>query len=271
MTRARGRVRRSGGVRRQTPLVLAAGLALLVIGVGIVIYLARDDDPDVSATVTDGSPQGGASRGGTEGGPETIAAGQVDRFAPLQNELPVDSRVNVSDTFAMNISTFSSSYVFNNNEEGERLAKQWGILDGFQVAYEPRGLAAEAIKGAYYINVEEYLFETGGGAHAAYEHIANRLKANRNAVVQEHRGLGNESMGVKLVSGPLVTSEITGVYHRFLFRRGNVVSVVQTLGGEPFMSLDQARDIAVIIDDKILEKRQAVEPTPIPTPSFGGG
>jgi hypothetical protein len=259
-------------MRKRSILVLVAGLVLIGGTIAIVVALARrgDGGPDISGTIKDGTPQVSKSTGGTEGGPETISDGLADRFAPLLGEVRGGSRVNVPDTFAMNLSTFASSYLFVNNDQGEKLANQWKILDGFQVNYEPKGLGADALQGKYYVTVETYLFAGADGAKAAYEHMAKLYAANNATVVQKAKGLGNQSSGYALVQGTIATSEIPAVYHRFLFRRGNVVAVVQTLGGNPYMSIDQARDLAVTIDDKILGKRPATNPTPIPTPSFGG-
>jgi hypothetical protein len=260
-------------MRRRPLLILLVGMILIIGGValGFVLTAGDDNGPDVSDTVSgQGTPRASRSTGGTDGGPETVSTGLASRFAPLLTELPGVNQVNVPDTFAMNLSSFAASYLFVNNSQGETLAKQWQILDAFQVAYQPRGLAADALQGRYFVTVETYLFNQVDGAKSAYAHMANLYKSNTGSVVEKAKGLGNESSGYSLTQGTIAASDMVAIYHRFLFRRGNVVTVVQTLGGTPFMTIDQARDIAVIIDDKILGKRQAIEPTPIPTPSFGG-
>jgi hypothetical protein len=258
---------------KRSLVVLLAGLVLIggAVAAGIALTRGGDDGPDISGTIDkNGTPQTSRSTGGTDGGTETISTGLANRFAPLLTELPGVNQVNVPDTFVMNLGTFASSYLFVNNQQGQDLATQWKILDAFQVSYQPRGLAADALQGSYYVSAETYLFQGADGAKAAYEHMAKLYTSNNGTVVQKTKGLGNQSSGYALVQGTIATSDIPAVYHRFLFRRGNVVAVVQTLGGNPYMSIDQARDIAVIIDDKILGKRPATNPTPIPTPNFGG-
>jgi hypothetical protein len=47
--------------------------------------------------------------------------------------------------------------------------------------------------------------------------------------------------------------------------------MVLTYGGQPFLTINPARDIAVIIDERALGERDAIEPTPIPTVLPGGG
>lgn len=257
---------------KRSVLVLVAGLVLIGGAVAAIFALTRggDSGPDISGTIDkNGTPQISKSTGGTEGGPETISTGFVRRFAPLLTELPGVNQVNVPDTFAGNLSTFASSYLFVNGQQGQDLATQWKILDAFQASYQPTGLAADALRGRYYVTVETYLFQAADGARAAYEHMARLYASNNATVPQQTKGLGNQSSAYALVQGTIASSDIPAVYHRFLFRRGNVVAVVQTLGGDPYMSIDQARDIAVAIDDKILGKRPATDPTPIPTPNFG--
>jgi hypothetical protein len=43
---------------------------------------------------------------------------------------------------------------------------------------------------------------------------------------------------------------------------------VQTMGADPYMTIDRARDLAVAMDDRALSKRAAPTPTPIPRPAL---
>ena len=56
----------------------------------------------------------------------------------------------------------------------------------------------------------------------------------------------------------------------FMMNKFSVIDVagatVQTYGAEPFMTIDPAREVAVMIDDRILGNTEAIEPTPIPPP-----
>lgn len=253
----------------QPVLILGVGIVLIAAVTLAVLLIAgnNDDGTDVSDTVGsigDRTP----STAGTAGGPEPTVDLPASKYAPLLEELPADMRVNDPDTFAMNVSTFSSSYWFDSADFGQQKALEWRILDGFQAVYDPVGQAAQALRGSYYIWTEMYLFESTSGASAAFDHLQAVLGARNGAQVEQARPLGNESAGYSFIQGTVGASDMVGVYHRFAVRRGNVISVVQTYGGQPFMTIDQARDIAVIIDDKLLGARPAVEPTPIPTPSF---
>ena len=250
-------------------VILLGGLGVLAVMAGIVVYLVRNNSSDVSLTVKGSTPGAGTkSTGGTEGGPDNVVEGPASRYSPAIGELPGRYGVDVPNTFAQNISTFASSYLFKSSNEGADLARQWKILDGFNVIYQPDGLNAGVIQGRFYVAVETYLFQDAAGAKAAFDYMDQLFTKNPGSVKQPTKGLGLQSSGYQIIEGTVGASDMKQVYHRFLFRRGNIVATVMTTGGEPFMTIDRARDIAVIIDDRILGKRPATTPTPIPTPSF---
>ena len=256
-------------LRQQQPLlVLLAGLTLMAMVLVAVFLIGGNNggNTNVSPPVTNSNIT--PSTGGTAGGPQPVANPPASLYSTLIDELPPAMRVNNPQTFAMNISTFSSSYWFDTEQQGADLAARWRIFDGFQAQFDPLGEAAQLLQGSYYIWVETYLFETVAGADTAFDHLENRLATRPGSERRTARLLANESAGFEFVQGTVGTSEVVAVYHRFIFRRGNIVAAVQTLGGQPFMSIDRARDIAVIMDDKVLGTRPATEPTPIPTPSF---
>jgi len=237
----------------------------------VVIFLVagnNDGGPDVSKTVDNN--KGPASTGGTQGGPEPIAQLPASKYVPLITEVPGDNEVNVSDTFTMNITTFTSSYWFINDKEGQDRAREWQIVDGYQVYYQPVGLSAQVLQGDYYTTIETYLFATTDGAKAAYQHLVTKVGGLPGTAPEQPKGLANESAAFSLVQGTIGASDVVAIYHRFIFRRGNAVVSVQTYGGEPFMTIDEARELAVMIDDKLLGQRPATEPTPIPTPAIIG-
>jgi hypothetical protein len=145
------------------------------------------------------------------------------------------------------------------------LARQWGYREGYQVALEPDGLLAGVLKGQYYVTQEIHLFDTAAGAEQAYQRFEQRYREAAGSEPAEATPLANQSSAWQLVRGTVADSEMVAVYHRFLFRRGNMVASVQTFGGQPFMRVDTARDIAVLIDERALGKRSSPEPTPAKT------
>ncbi len=256
--------------------LLPLGLALF----GAMAFAAScgDDGIDVSSTVK-GTPVPGAtatatrpsqSTGGTTGGPETVSKGLASQYAPAVNEVPGRNDVNVPETFAANLSTFASSYLFTNNKEGEEKANEWKILDGYQVQYDPDGLQADLLRGRYYVRTEVYLFADVGGAKAAYDFMDKFHLARNGSQQVATKQLANQSNAFKVTGGTVGTSNEVMAFYRMLVRRGNVVYIVQVNGADKFISVDDARNVAIIVDDRILGNRPATVPTPIPTPGFGG-
>lgn len=244
--------------------------ALLTLGVALgsvaVACSGRDGGSGADANGTVVSiPK---STGGTKGGPDTVVAGPASRYSPATNQLPGDFSVDIPDTFTQNISTFSSSYWFTTAQQGNQLAQQWKIIDGYKVDFNPNGLGAAVLQGSYYASVEVYLFQDTIGASQAYTYIQQKLAKTAGSEVINANQLGNESSAFQIISGTVASSTTPAIYHRFLWRRGNIVASVQTTGAKGHMTIDAARNIAVIMDDRILGKTAATEPTPLPTPAF---
>ena len=118
------------------------------------------------------------------------------------------------------------------------------------------------LQGRYYVSMEIHLFETASGAKAAYDSFQDRYGKISGSERATTKGLANQSSGWQMLSGTVATSDLVGAFHRFVFRRGNMLAAVQTYGAQPFMTIDRARDIAVIIDERALGTRPATEPTP---------
>lgn len=245
--------------------------ALIVLGVMLGTVAAacsgRDGGGGAAAngTVDSSVPK---STGGTKGGPDTSVAGPASRYTPATNELPGNFSVDVPDTFTQNISTFASSYWFSTAQQGQQLAQQWKILDGYKVEFTPNGLGAAVLQGSYYVSTEVYLFQDTIGAAAAYTYLQKKLATTAGSQVINATQLGNESSAFQVISGTVASSTTPAIYHRFIWRRGNLVASVQTTGAQGKMTIDAARNIAVIMDDRMLGKTAATEPTPLPTPEF---
>lgn len=220
-----------------------------------------------------GSPQAdlSPSTGGVSGGPEPLLEMPVARYAPSLEEMPGRFEVNTPETFGLTAATWSVIGPFDNPQEGEQLAGDWGYVEGWRVLYNPDGQLAGVVEGRYYATIEVHLFETTAGAAEAYARYLDRSINKAGSDRQNTRPLANESSGWELVEGTVGGTDMVAVYHRFIFRRGNLVGMVLTYGGQPFLTINPARDIAVIIDERALGERDAIEPTPIPTVLPGGG
>jgi hypothetical protein len=243
--------------------------ALLLLGVVFGVTAVACSSRDGGNTPGDGTvvtiPK---STGGTLGGQDSTVDGPASRYAPAESDLPSTFEVDVPKTFTQNISTFASSYLFDTAQQGNDLAQQWKIIDGFKVSYDPAGLAAAVLQGSYYIDVEVYLFQDTAGAAQAYTYIKGRLGSVAASSAADAKGLANESAAFQITQGTIASSDTPAIYDRFLFRRGNIVASVTTIGAKGKASIDAARNVAVIMDDRILGKRDSTEPTPIPTPEF---
>ena len=169
----------------------AAGVALL----GAAL-MAACSSSSTGSTVPKDPSSVGKSTGGTTGGPSPTAPGPASKYAPSLKDLSGLYTVDVPDTFTQNISTFASSYLFPNNQQGEQLASQWKIIDGYKVSYQPDGLAAGEVKGNYYVTAEVYLFQDTAGAADAYTYMADFFSNGPAAEKDDAKGLGNSSAGL---------------------------------------------------------------------------
>jgi hypothetical protein len=260
---------------KHRPLLVLISGAVLIAGAvlgGFLLFGGNNDGrTDVGEVVKEKIPS--VSTAGSVGGQDNVT-----RLSPAEasfnlEELPAefDYEVDVANTFAMNLSTFASSYWFDSGEEGEAKAREWGITNGFQVYYQPKGLFASVLDGVPYVTVETYQFEDTSGSRKAFGQLNNVLKNTPGSEAVEARPLANDSAAYRFLQGTVGPSEKLAVYHRYAFRRGNSVVVVQTWGADEYMNIDPARNIAAEIDNKLLGSRPAVEPTPLPTPDFSGG
>jgi len=272
--------------RRRRNLVVGgiAGAIVLValIAGGAFLLFAGDDDGGgggSSAQGLSGRPTQAPSqsRTGTQDSRSPALVGPASRFVPELGELPKNYAILPPDTFSMTPLQYASvGGDFDTPEQGETLLTQWGYKDGYQAVYEPAGKLAELLSGLYYVTVDTVLFDTDDGARRLY----NQMKANYeeragSVKVANVKGLGNESMAWLFVPsesgvpGTIGTSDTVGIYHRFVFRRGNLVVTVQTYGAEPYMNIDRARELAAVVDDRALGGRAASTPTPRPTSAIG--
>ncbi|MCA9820964.1 MAG: hypothetical protein KC482_02620 [Dehalococcoidia bacterium] len=233
----------------------------LCLGV-VMLAVACGGDGDQAAEGT--RP---ASTGGTSGGPAVVVDGPASRYAPFLEEISRLGSFDVypPETFGIAAATWSLTGPFSSITDGEAKAEEWGYNEGFNIQYQPRNLLAGVLQGNYYVTIQVHIFDTVEGAEqgfGAYE----TTTGNAGGDELSPKGLGNESFAYELKEGLVSRSEVVAVYHRFVFRRGNVVATVQTYGAEPFMTIDPAREVAVMIDDRILGNTEAIEPTPIPPP-----
>ena len=252
--------RRSGprvlGSRDRRTFAIVAAMAVLLIGAvaaGAFLLLRDDDGPTISG-------------GGSQDGREPQLEGPASRYVPQLSEAPIGTEVFPPGTFGMTALQFAVNGPFESPQEGEETALRWGFMDGYQVEFQPVNLLADVVQGKYYVHIEAYMFETQQGAREAYDMYETVYAGITGSErLDDVAGLGNQSSAWQKFEGTVANSELRQVFHRFVFRRGNLVAVVQTTGAEPFMTIDRARELAVYIDEKGLGQRPSPSPTPRPT------
>lgn len=254
----RGLRRWARGRDRRLVAAIAAMAVLLVLAAAAGAFLSLR-----------GGGAGPARLGaGTTGGREVQLPAPASRYVPQLAETPTFAEVYPPNTFSLSPLQWAANGLFQGTTEGEQKAQQWGYSDGYQADFWPIDRLSAVVKGAYYITVESYLFDTQNGARQAYQAYEDRYRgATGSEPLTNVKGLGNQSSAWRVFQGVVGTSELRGVYYRFAFRRGNLVAIVQTYGAEPFMTIDRARELAVIIDEKALGQRPSPSPTPRPANS----
>lgn len=257
---------------RRAALLLATGATLTLAAVAcgdgadkppatqVPATVGGFETPLVVATVQ-------KSTRGTAGGPEPILPRPAAQFQPLHEDLVQGKfTVNSPNVFLVDRARFALLGQFSSGKVAAATIDTWKFVEGWSTQYDPEGQLAGVLKGGYYLNMETYLFETVDGAKGAYQSFLAQYESYPGTKKEDAAALGNESAGYSAINGKVSRSELDNAYHRFIFRRGNMVAIVQTNGAAPYMSIDIARNYAVFIDEQALGQRPAVLPTPIPTP-----
>jgi hypothetical protein len=243
-------------VRRLSLALCACSLALLAVACG-------DDDGGTSNPIpgTDVTPTAYVN----DPTAAPILEMPASRYSISQPDLVPGYLTDVPGTYDLTIQNYSTTRTFTSPEEGVQKMSGWGYLGGYETAYTPEGRERALLNGAYTIYIESHLFESEAGAQAAFDYFRDRLAQSVSEEVTAP-AVGNQWSAWRLVSDPISDSSVNSVFHRLLFRRGNLLVIVATYGAEPLMEVDRAFDLAVIVDEKALGNRSAVAPTPT-----GGG
>lgn len=218
----------------------------------------------------------GANPDGPPGTPATIAApgdkidrttspaldAPASRFSILLEDVGLQAYLtDIPATFELTAASYSKTDAFNSAAEGDKLLTQWEYADGYETALIPEGRNQAILNGAHVIYVETHLLYSDAGAKKMYEYLVSRIRSNGGQAVNTGP-VGNESSAWRAVGGNVPGSTIAQAFHRMIFRRGNLVAVVLTIGADPFMKVETARGLALLIDEKALGTKEAIVPTP---------
>ena len=246
------------------PVALCACLLMLPL---LAACGGDDDDGGGTPTEAGGSPAvlsatAASSPGSNDSNTSPVVAMPVSKYSLSIEDLGEGFGVEISETFVLDIRTYGGTAAFPSASEGQKLLSKWGYLGGYETAYWPEGRKQAELNGAYFVSIECHLFTDETGAKAAYAYFVDHLAKLANTAPVNSAPVGNESKSFAIKAGKVASSTINEIYHRYAFRRGNFVAIVQTIGAEPFMRIETARGVAAIMDAKILGTRAAQEPTP---------
>jgi hypothetical protein len=257
--------------------------ACSLAGAAFLTACGGDDDgpatstPRATAPASNGAPASSASTqaGGTAAPTAAGTAGPtptVDRTSPLL-QMPVSRYsvtledmgrqfiANLPGTHEVTMGDYAKPPLFASASQGEAMLKEWKYLGGYEAKFDPEGRTEAVLNGGFYLTVESHLFADRDGAHKAYEFFVSKLQSSRSKPAKSG-SRAEESSAWALVEGKVGTSSVNAAFYRFMFRRGNLVVIVQTWGAEPFMKIVYAEALSALIDDKALDKF----PAPVPTP-----
>lgn len=238
-----------------------SGVVIALAVTGVLILTGGDgedtgDTPNVSSAVSKSTAGSADDRRPQLGGP-------ASRFIPTLQEMQPGSKTYPPNTYTMTPLAWGSNGLFASPSEGEAKAEQLGYIDGYQVEYQPPGQLAGVLQGSWYTTVEIALFADATKAATAYALYEERYRTTGGSQLAPAKRLGNQSSGWSVIGKETVgPSDTLAIYHRFVFQRGNMVAMVQTMGGQPFMNIDPARDTAVLIDERATGGIPAFTPTP---------
>jgi hypothetical protein len=230
----------------------------------------------LGAACGDGAPADPtAPAGGSPAGTVSTVAGSSDRVTQPDVKAPASQYslllddvglrsflTDIPATYELDAAKYADSKVFDTVSDGVRLLNGWGYTGGYETGMWPEGREQAMLNGAYRILQEVHLFQTAAGAKGFYDYAVDRVKKAAVGQPVQAPGIGNESSSFYAVQGTIRSSRIGQAIHQVIFRRGNMVAVVQTVGAESFMKVDTVIRLALMIDDKALGKTPAVAPTP---------
>ena len=254
--------------------VTALGASLIALcALAVPVLMACGGDAGAGGTVPKTvvpTSSGGGGSVANDPGPAPTLKMPVSRFAASLDDLGNAFITNVPDTYVLTLDSLAKTASFKSEADGRKLLTDWGYLGGYETSYRPEGGDTAVLQGAFNAYVECDLFSTPANAEKAYNYYIQKF-TDAKATATTLDTIGNQSAAFQFPGGSIRASSVNAVDHRLIFRRGNLVVVVRTLGADGFMTIQQARNIAQIIDAKALGTKPAIEPTPTSNFTPGAG
>ncbi len=218
-----------------------------------------DTDSPAATTGTSSTPTTLVSNPGTS----PLVDEPASKYAIAVEDLGFNWITSLNSVYVLNMDNYAATRTFSSENEGRKTLEGWRWLGGYETGYAPEGYDTAVLNGGFYVNQECHIFEDEAGASAAYKWMVARAQSISVQQPVSMPQLGNESAAFVANVGNIGNSPVVATYHQVIFRRGNVVSIVVTKGSQGFMTVDAARELSLITDQKALGQKPAVEPTPI--------
>jgi hypothetical protein len=258
----------------QPPALLRwSALALGISSLAAALTLACGGGGDGGAgeetaitTTVSGSPQS-VQVGGNDPNAAPLQQPPVSQFSILVQDLGIDNFLtDLSNTWDLTKELYANTGAFVDYDTGMESLTAWNYIQGYETALLPEGGSEAIFNGAYVVHQELHLFEDEDGAKEAFEYFRETVSNNGiSSPLSSDTTIGSESFVSRTIAGKVGgNSHIDQVLHQVIFRRGNVVAVVLTIGAAPIMKVDTVLELGTIVDDKLLDEREHPQPTPIP-------
>ena len=253
-------------------LAAFAGLSLVAIGLTVACGDSDSGETPTATATSDSVTRPGGATGTTSSGNGSPASPVIEppvsQYSILVQDLGAENFLtDLGGTKTHTVESYAGSGAFENAESGIKNLTAWGYIEGFRTALIPEGGTQAILNGGYVVHHELHLFTDSTGASEAFEYFRETVSTNGISSPVETATTGNASFTSRTVAGKVggASSTVNQVLHQVIFRRGNVVAVVLTIGAEPLMQVDTVLELSAMIDEKLMDEREHPEPTPIPS------
>ena len=197
----------------------------------------------------------------------------VSRYTVLLDDVGTAFLTDPASPFELTLQEYASSASFENASKGAEQLNAWGYQGGYEAQLVPEGREAAVLNGGFYVTIESHLFSSNDGAKQAYSYFESRLKANSANKSVKIDPIGNQWTAYQTKGMKVRDTSVDELYHRVMFRRGNLVVVIATYGADGFMSVNDAVLFAKLVDARALGVEEVIQPTPASnfTPPAGAG
>jgi hypothetical protein len=210
-----------------------------------------------------------ACGGDGDGQEEAILIEDAEAIALQISDVPTDF-LEVEGS-AMHITNTDSCAGAQGAEQDECLSQleEWGRLDGYEVTYaaqDPESL----LSGTYRIFGAVSIYRDQEGAAKAFrageDRLQEELRQLEDAAAVEIPNVADESVSfVTMATQTIGESDMSVSLYVVDFRRGNVLARIGATAPTALASVDDALELAQLLDERILQVASQISPTAAPT------